>query len=187
MSEHYNLDEAVRKVPNYPKEGIVFYDITGILTNPRAFGFCVDRMVEIYRERKIGAVAAIESRGFIFAAPLAARLSIPLILVRKAGKLPGAVYRENYHLEYGAAAVEIHESDVPQDREVLLIDDLIATGGTLHASRRILRARRSPGQSRVRRYRPAISPLPRKTAGHQNHHSHRILRGKALSTPKRSV
>ena len=138
MSEHYNLDEAVRKVPNYPKEGIIFYDITGILTNPRAFGFCVDRMVEIYRERKIGAVAAIESRGFIFAAPLAARLGIPLILVRKAGKLPGAVYREDYHLEYGAAAVEIHESDVPRGREVLLIDDLIATGGTLHASRRIL-------------------------------------------------
>lgn len=138
MSEHYDLDRAVRKVPNYPKEGIVFYDITGILTNPSAFGFCVDRMVDIYRDKDVGAVAGIESRGFLFAAPLAARLRIPLILVRKAGKLPGEVYHEDYQLEYGAAAVEIHKSDVPDGRDVLLIDDLIATGGTLRASRTIL-------------------------------------------------
>jgi len=86
----------------------------------------------------VAAVAGIESRGFIFAAPLADRLGIPLILVRKAGKLPGETYRQDYKLEYGEAAVEIHKTDVPSGKDVLLIDDLIATGGTLSAARSIL-------------------------------------------------
>ena len=138
MSKNFDLDAAIRKIPDYPKEGILFFDITSILTNPAAFGFCIDRMVELYGEAAISAVAGIESRGFIFAAPLAARLGIPLILVRKAGKLPGETYREDYELEYGHAAVEIHKSDVPRGGNVLLIDDLIATGGTLRAARKIL-------------------------------------------------
>ena len=138
MSELYDLDQAIRKIPNYPKEGILFFDITSILTNPTAFGFCVDRMAEIYKGTDVGAVAGIESRGFIFAAPLADRLGIPLILVRKAGKLPGEVYHQDYQLEYGPSAVEIHKTDVPQGKDVLLIDDLIATGGTLRAARTLL-------------------------------------------------
>lgn len=138
MTPLYDLDQAIRKIPNYPKEGIVFFDITSILTNPEAFRYCVDRMVDIYKETEIGAVAGIESRGFIFAAPLADRLGIPLILVRKAGKLPGETYHQDYELEYGKAAVEIHKTDVPQGGNVLLIDDLIATGGTLRAARSIL-------------------------------------------------
>ena len=138
MSLNYDLDKAIRKVPDYPKKGIVFFDITSILTNPEAFIYCIDKMVEIYRDKEIDAVAGIESRGFIFASPLAAKLNIPLILVRKAGKLPGETWREDYKLEYGEAAVEIHKTDVPVGGNVLLIDDLIATGGTLKASRSIL-------------------------------------------------
>ncbi|MCG8452056.1 MAG: adenine phosphoribosyltransferase [Spirochaetales bacterium] len=138
MAQDFNLDDAIRKVPNYPKEGILFFDITSILTNPEAFRHCIDRMVDIYKDQNIGAVAGIESRGFIFAAPLADRLGIPLILVRKAGKLPGETYRQDYNLEYGAAAVEIHKTDVPAGKDVLLIDDLIATGGTLNAAKSIL-------------------------------------------------
>ena len=138
MPLNYDLDKAIRKVPDYPKKGIVFFDITSILTNPDAFSYCIGKMVEIYRDKKIDAVAGIESRGFIFASPLAAELNIPLILVRKAGKLPGETWREDYKLEYGEAAVEIHKTDVPAGGNVLLIDDLIATGGTLKASRSIL-------------------------------------------------
>jgi adenine phosphoribosyltransferase len=138
MKPQFDLDRAIRKIPDYPKKGILFFDITSILTNPEAFRFCVDRMVEIYLNTDVAAVAGIESRGFIFAAPLADRLGIPLILVRKAGKLPGATWRQDYQLEYGHAAVEIHKTDVPAGKDVLLIDDLIATGGTLSAARSIL-------------------------------------------------
>ena len=138
MSADFDLDKAIRKIPNYPKEGILFFDITSILTDPAAFRYCVDRMVELYKDTEVAAVAGIESRGFIFAAPLAERLGIPLILVRKAGKLPGETWRQDYKLEYGEAAVEIHKTDVPAGKDVLLIDDLIATGGTLNAARAIL-------------------------------------------------
>lgn len=138
MKQSYDLDKVIRKIPNYPKEGILFFDITSILTNPEAFRYCIDHMVKLYKGADIAAVAGIESRGFIFASPLADHLGIPLILVRKAGKLPGDVYHQDYQLEYGDAAVEIHKSDVPKGGNVLLIDDLIATGGTLRASRTLL-------------------------------------------------
>lgn len=138
MQQEIDLDKAIRKIPNYPKEGILFYDITGILTKPPAFQYCISRMVEIYKNKQVEAVAGIEARGFIFAAPLADQLGIPLILVRKGGKLPGKVYRQDYKLEYGDAAVEIHISDIPANKNVVLIDDLIATGGTLRAARKLL-------------------------------------------------
>lgn len=138
MKSDFDLDKVIRKFPNYPKGGILFFDITSILINPRALNYCVDRMVEIYKDTEVAAVAGIESRGFIFSAPLADRLGIPLILVRKAGKLPGDTWRQEYQLEYGMEAVEIHKSDIPRGKEVLLIDDLIATGGTLNAAKTIL-------------------------------------------------
>ncbi len=132
------IDNAIRRVPNFPHEGVLFYDITGILVNPEAFKHCIDCAVEFYKDLKIDAVAGVESRGFLFAAPLADRLGIPLILIRKKGKLPGDVLSCTYDLEYGSAEIEIHKSDVQAGQNILVIDDLIATGGTLNASRNIL-------------------------------------------------
>jgi adenine phosphoribosyltransferase len=133
-----NLDDYIRKIPDFPKKGIVFYDITSILAAPKAFVYCIDRMVEIYKDKDINAVAAIEARGFIFAAPFADRMCIPLIPIRKKGKLPGVTLSKKYVLEYGQAEIEVHSADVPKDKRVLLTDDLIATGGTLNAARSLL-------------------------------------------------
>jgi adenine phosphoribosyltransferase len=138
MADGFNLDDAIRKVPDFPKEGILFYDITSVLTNPDAFRFCVDSMVKLYRGEKLSAVAAIESRGFLFAAPLCDRLGLPLVLVRKKGKLPGKTRTRKYELEYGAAEIEMHEADIPAGGRVLIVDDLIATGGTVKATAEIL-------------------------------------------------
>jgi adenine phosphoribosyltransferase len=133
-----NLDDYIRKVPDFPKKGILFYDITSILASPQAFLYCVDRMVEIYKDKNINAVAAIEARGFLFAAPFAIRLGIPLIPIRKKGKLPGVTLSKKYDLEYAQAEIEVHCADIPKGKRVLLTDDLIATGGTLNAARSLL-------------------------------------------------
>ena len=132
------LDKAVRRVPDFPKPGILFYDITGILVNPDAFKFCLDKMVEIYKDAKIDAIAAVESRGFIFAGPLAEKLGVPLVLIRKKGKLPGDTFECSYALEYGTATVEVQKSDVQKGQKFLVIDDLIATGGTLSATKNLI-------------------------------------------------
>ncbi|MDR0442379.1 MAG: adenine phosphoribosyltransferase [Treponema sp.] len=134
----FDLDKYVRKVPDFPKKGILFYDITSILAAPLAFQFCIDRMMEIYKDKNIHAVAAIEARGFLFAAPFAARMGIPLIPIRKKGKLPGVTLSKKYDLEYAQAEIEVHSADVPRGKRVLLTDDLIATGGTLNAARSLL-------------------------------------------------
>ena len=132
------LDRVIGKIPDFPKPGVLFYDITGILRHPEAFRYCIDRMVEIYSNKKIDAVAAIESRGFIFAAPFAEKMGIPLILIRKKGKLPGKTYSCAYSLEYGTAEVEVHCADIQKGQSILLVDDLIATGGTLTASKKLV-------------------------------------------------
>jgi adenine phosphoribosyltransferase len=134
----FNLDDYIRKVPDFPKEGILFYDITSILANPKAFDYCINAMVEIYQDKGIDAVAAIEARGFLFAAPFADRMGIPLILIRKKGKLPGKTLSMSFNLEYGVSEIEIHPDDVPIGKQVLLMDDLIATGGTLNAAYKLL-------------------------------------------------
>ena len=139
MSE-FNLDDHIRKVHDFPKKGVVFYDITSILANPTAFRFCIDSMVEIYKPKSIEAVAAIEARGFLFAAPFAAYMNIPIILIRKKGKLPGITLSKKYDLEYAQAEIEVHREDVPAGKRILLLDDLIATGGTLNAARALLNA-----------------------------------------------
>ncbi|MGO8695375.1 MAG: adenine phosphoribosyltransferase [Rectinemataceae bacterium] len=139
MSQGFNLDDAIRKVPGFPKEGILFYDITSILANPDAFRYCVDSMVRLYRGAGLDAVAAIESRGFVFAAPFCDRLGLPLLLVRKKGKLPGRTISASYELEYGRAEIEMHVEDIPRGGKVLIVDDLIATGGTVKATVELLR------------------------------------------------
>ncbi len=132
------LDKVIGRIPDFPKPGVLFYDITGILRHPEAFSYSIDRMVEIYKDKNISAVAGIESRGFIFAAPFAQKMGIPLILIRKKGKLPGKTYSVTYDLEYGSAEIEVHVSDVQSGQNILLVDDLIATGGTLNAAKKLL-------------------------------------------------
>jgi adenine phosphoribosyltransferase len=140
MKQPLNLDDYIRKVPDFPKKGVLFYDITSILVNSGAFNHCIDSMVDIYRDKKIDAVAAIEARGFLFAAPYAVKAKIPLVLIRKKGKLPGKTLAKKYALEYGEAEIEIHPDDVFPGSRILLLDDLIATGGTLKAARELITA-----------------------------------------------
>jgi adenine phosphoribosyltransferase len=137
--EALNLDDYIRKVPDFPKKGVLFYDITSILTAPRALNYCIDKMVELYRDKRVDAIAAIEARGFLFAAPFACRTNIPLVLIRKKGKLPGKTLRKTYDLEYATAEIELHAEDVKKGQQILLVDDLIATGGTLNAARELIR------------------------------------------------
>jgi len=133
-----NLDDYIRKVHDFPKKGILYYDITSVLASPAAFKYCIDKMIEIYKDKGINAVAAIEARGFLFAAPFAVALNIPLIPIRKKGKLPGVTLSKKYDLEYAQAEIEVHIADVPKGKRILLTDDLIATGGTLNAARSLL-------------------------------------------------
>ena len=132
------LDSSIRRVPDFPKKGILFYDVTGIFINPEAFKICIDRMVSLYRNKKIDGIAAVEARGFLLGAPLAARLELPLMLIRKKGKLPAETYTEKYDLEYGTAEIEAHKSDIQRGKNYLVVDDLIATGGTLAAARSLI-------------------------------------------------
>ncbi len=132
------LDSAIRRIPDFPTPGILFYDITGVLVKPEAFKACIDAMVERYKDAEIDAVAGVESRGFVFAAPLAEKLGIPLILIRKKGKLPGNTYGCKYALEYGTAEIEVHKSDIKAGEKILVVDDLIATGGTLKAAQNVI-------------------------------------------------
>jgi len=128
------IDEAIRKIPDFPKPGILFFDLTSILTNHDVFAHVVDKMVEMYRDVPIDAVAAIEARGFLFASPFAYRRGVPLILLRKKGKLPGKTISREFDLEYGTDTIEVHTDDVVPGSRVLVIDDLIATGGTVSAA-----------------------------------------------------
>jgi len=129
----FDLDSAIRKVQDFPKKGILFYDITSIFTNPEAYEWIINTAYEYYKDKKIDIILAVESRGFIFASTLAYKFGIPFVLARKAGKLPGKTIKQSYSLEYGEATLEIHHDDIPKGKNVLIIDDLIATGGTLKA------------------------------------------------------
>ena len=128
-----NLDAVIRKVPDFPKPGILFYDITSVFMNPGAMDFVSNRMLEAFENTKIDAAIAIESRGFIMGAIFAKEKKVPLILARKKGKLPCETIQESYSLEYGRATLEIHKADVVPGKKYLIIDDLIATGGTISA------------------------------------------------------
>ncbi len=138
MEKPFDLDAAIRKIPDFPKKGILFYDITSILTNPEAFRYCIDQMVERYRDSGIQGIATIEARGFLFAAPAAEKLGLPIVLIRKKGKLPGKTREKTFSLEYGMDTIQVHEADVVKGGRYLLVDDLIATGGTIKAAAELL-------------------------------------------------
>ena len=129
---------AIRTIPDYPKPGIMFRDITTLLGNPRAFRRAVDEMVQPYAGLKIDKVAGLEARGFILGGAVAHQLSVGFVPVRKKGKLPHTVIGEDYDLEYGKDRVEIHADAVKPGENVVIVDDLIATGGTCFAAIKLL-------------------------------------------------
>ncbi len=133
-----NLRDHIRDVPNFPKPGILFKDITPLLASPAAFDHAIGQFVDRYASKKIDRVVAAESRGFIFGAPLAIRLEAAFVPVRKPGKLPHDTFSHAYDLEYGSDTLEIHSDALNPGDRVLIIDDLLATGGTLQACIRLL-------------------------------------------------
>lgn len=128
-----DLTQYIRDIPDFPKPGILFKDITPLLAEPAAFRESIDRLYAHYRNVPVDAVAAAEARGFLFAAPLALQMNKPLIPLRKPGKLPYRTYSLKYELEYGSAELQVHTDGVVQGARVLLVDDLLATGGTMLA------------------------------------------------------
>ncbi|NQW12204.1 MAG: adenine phosphoribosyltransferase [Alphaproteobacteria bacterium] len=134
-----DLKQHIRPVPDFPKPGILFYDISTLLAHPKAWRATVDQLAEVVRPFKPDVLAGIESRGFLTAAPLALELGLGFLMVRKKGKLPGATVPFTYDLEYGTDTVEIQEGALGPGQRVVILDDLLATGGTLNASVQLLR------------------------------------------------
>lgn len=134
-----SIKKAIRTVPDWPKPGVAFRDITTVLQDRTTFRLLVDAFVHRYHDQQIDAVAAIDARGFIIGAPLAYELNAGLVLVRKKGKLPFDTLVEDYELEYGTASVELHKDAFRPGGKVVLVDDLIATGGTMLAASRLIR------------------------------------------------
>lgn len=128
------IKSSIKSIPNYPKEGIIFRDITTLLEVPAAFKATIDLIVEQYRDKGITKVLGTESRGFIFGAPVALALGLPFELVRKPKKLPRETISQSYQLEYGQDTLEMHVDAISQGDNVLIIDDLLATGGTVAAT-----------------------------------------------------
>jgi adenine phosphoribosyltransferase len=133
-----DLSAYIRDIPDFPNPCILFKDITPLLAHPPAFREAVDRLVEHYRDRPVDAVAAAEARGFLFAAPLALVLHKPLVPLRKPGKLPYQTHSLTYDLEYGTAELQVHTDGIAAGARVLLVDDLLATGGTMWAGCRLV-------------------------------------------------
>ena len=129
-----DLKAFIRDVPDFPKPGILFKDIMPLLANPAAFAFAVEALCSHYHSDKIDAIAAAEARGFLFAAPMALQLKKPLVPLRKPGKLPGATRSFKYDLEYGSAELHVHHDAIAPGARVLLVDDVLATGGTMAAA-----------------------------------------------------
>lgn len=132
------LKAAIRDIPDFPKPGIIFKDITPILADPNLFRMAVDILTDRHKDESIDKIAAIDARGFIFAGAMADRLKVGLILIRKKGKLPYKTYEETYELEYGSATLTIHQDAFEKGDRVVLVDDLLATGGTAAASAKLI-------------------------------------------------
>ncbi len=135
-----NLLDHIRAVPDFPKPGIMFRDITPLLAEPAAFTAAIDRLAEPWQAAAIDAVAAVEARGFLFAGPLAMRLGVGIIPVRKPGKLPAETISHQYDLEYGSDTLEMHSGILTPKSRVLIVDDVLATGGTAAACAQLIAA-----------------------------------------------
>lgn len=133
-----DLKAYIRDVPDFPIPGILFRDVTPLLRDPEAFGHTLDEFTRICRDARIDAVVGIESRGFLFGAPLAYNLKVPFVPVRKPGKLPAARMSIEYSLEYGTNRLDIHEDGLTRGEQVVIVDDLLATGGTARATAKLV-------------------------------------------------
>ena len=133
-----DLKKYIRSIQDYPKKGILFRDITTLIKNKDAFRDCIDQMSKILSKVNYDKIAGIESRGFIFASPLSYNLSKPYVLLRKKNKLPAERYSVDFELEYGKATLEIHKDSIKPKEKVLIIDDLVATGGTAEAGAKLV-------------------------------------------------
>jgi len=133
-----DLAKMIRDVPDFPKEGILFKDITTLIKEPQAFREVIDRLADHYAGQEIDLVVAVEARGYIFGAPIAYKLGAGFVPVRKEGKLPAETVREEYELEYGTDSVEMHRDAIQPGQKVLIVDDLIATGGSAAATARLV-------------------------------------------------
>ena len=132
------VKDYIRTIVDFPHEGILFRDVTTLFADPRGFRMCVDQLLAPYAGQRIDKVAGLEARGFILGGAVAHQLSTGFIPIRKKGKLPGAVISESYTLEYGEATVEVHDDAIQPGEKVLLVDDLLATGGTAEAGLRLI-------------------------------------------------
>jgi len=133
-----DLKEYIRSIPDYPKKGILFRDITTLIKDEKAFTHCINQIVEKSKNFKFEKIAAVESRGFVFASAVSYLLKKPFIMLRKKNKLPANTHSVNFELEYGTATIEIHKDSIQKKDAVLVIDDLIATGGTAEAATKLI-------------------------------------------------
>ena len=132
------LKDYIRSIPDYPKKGILFRDITTLIKDEKAFSKCIDEIVKKSQNFNFNKIAAIESRGFVFASAVSYRVKKPFIMLRKKNKLPAETYSVDFELEYGKATIEVHKDSVKKNEKVLIIDDLIATGGTAEAAAKLI-------------------------------------------------
>ena len=133
-----DLKKHIRSIQDYPKKGILFRDITTLIKNAEAFKYTNDRIIELAKNIEFDKVAAIESRGFVFASTVSYQLKKPFILLRKKNKLPAEVHSVDFELEYGKATIEVHKDSIEKNEKILIIDDLIATGGTAEAAAKLV-------------------------------------------------
>jgi len=134
-----DLKKFIRSIPDYPKKGILFRDITTLIKDAEAFKYTNDKIIEISEKIKFDKVAAIESRGFVFASTVSYKLKKPFVLLRKKNKLPAETHSVDFELEYGKATIEVHKDSINKGEKVLIIDDLIATGGTAEAAAKLIK------------------------------------------------
>ncbi len=134
-----DLKDYIRSVQDYPKKGVLFRDITTLIKNEKAFKECIDQITERTKKFKVDKIAAIESRGFVFASAVSYIINKPFILLRKKNKLPAETHSVDFQLEYGTATIEVHKDSIKENDSVLIIDDLIATGGTAEAAAKLVK------------------------------------------------